>query len=370
MKRLIKLTSILFTAVMLFTNFGIVKATEATKSQVNLVAVGDNLLHSNVLKASRYNGRYNFNNLYKNVKPYIKAADLAVINQETILVDSNYSGYPAFGSPKCLADSIANAGFDIVTQATNHTMDRGAANVTGTLNYWNSKFPQIKVLGIHKSQQDANTVKIVKKNGIRIALLNYTYGLNGHSLPSGKGYLVDLLTSSRKSKIANDIQKAKKNSDFVIVFTHWGVEYQYNPSSSQKSWAQFFADQGVNLVIGAHPHVLQPYKMVTGKKGNKMLVYYSLGNFVSNQGAMDRILGGMAKVTIIKDAKGTRISAYSMDPLVTHISSGSKAYTTYRLQDYTDALAKQNYIKKRTGKIPTIKYMTSLYTRITGRTVK
>lgn len=337
-------------------------------STVNLVAVGDDLIHTSIYKACKTKKGYNFDSLFKHVKKDVQAADLAVINQETILVDRNYSGYPSFGSPKAVADAIAKAGFNVVTHATNHSLDRGTAAITGTLKYWNKKYPDIKVLGIHKSQKAADKITVVEKNGIRIAMLNYTYGLNGYRLPSGKGYMIDLLTTQNKNKIKKDIKKAKKTSDFVIVFAHWGTEYRYSPDSSQKSWSEFFLNNGVDLLIGAHPHVLEPYKMLKNKSGKKMLVYYSLGNFVSSQNRVPRLLGGMAKVTIIKDSKGTRIKNYTMDPLVTHIGTGCKSYTVYKLKDYTDKLAKANYIRRISpSEAFSVKDLKKLYKKITGR---
>lgn len=345
-------------------------AEKAVSSQtVDLVAVGDDLIHTSVYKACKTKNGYNFDSLFKHIKKDVKAADLAVINQETILVDRNYSGYPSFGSPKAVADAIAKAGFGVVTHATNHTLDRGTSAITGTLKYWNKKYPDIKVLGIHKNKTAASKITVVNKNGIKIAMLNYTYGLNGYRLPSGKSYMIDLLTAQNKKKIKNDIKKAKKKSDFVIVFAHWGTEYRYTPDSSQKKWAEFFADNGVDLLIGAHPHVLEPYKMLKGKNGNKMLVYYSLGNFVSSQNRVPRLLGGMAKVTIVKDAKGTRIKKYSMDPLVTHIGKNCKSYTVYKLKDYTDKLAKANYIHRLSpSETFNVKSLKKLYKKITGKT--
>ena len=344
-------------------------AKENTASQtVDLVAVGDDLIHTSVYKACKTKKGYNFDSLFKHIKQDVKAADLAVINQETILVDRNYSGYPSFGSPKAVADAIAKAGFGVVTHATNHTLDRGTGAITGTLKYWNKKYPDIKVLGIHKSKKAASKITVVNKNGVKIAMLNYTYGLNGYRLPSGKGYMIDLLTEQNKKKIKNDIKKAKKKSDFIIVFAHWGTEYLYTPDASQKKWTQFFLNNGVDLLIGAHPHVLEPYKMLKGKNGNKMLVYYSLGNFVSAQNRVPRLLGGMAKVTIVKDSKGTRIKSYSMDPLVTHVGKSCKSYTVYKLTDYTDKLAKANYIHRLSpSESFRVKRLKSLYKKITGK---
>lgn len=333
-------------------------------SSVDLIAVGDDLIHTTVYKACKTSKGYDFTPIFKHVKEDIQAADLACINQETILVDKNYSGYPSFGSPKAVAKAISKAGFNVVTHATNHTLDRGTSAITGTLKYWNEKYPDITVLGIHKSKKAASQVTVVEKNGIRFAMLNYTYGLNGYRLPSGKGYMIDLLND--KSKIKKDIRKAKKKSDFVIVFTHFGTEYRYTPDSSQKMWTGFFLEQGVDLLIGTHPHVLEPYKMLKGKNGKKMLVYYSLGNFVSAQDRTDRLLGGMAKVKIIKDEKGTRIKSYDMIPLVTHSNRSRTAFTVYKLSDYTDKLAASNYMRRYDSSF-SVKKLKRLYKKITGK---
>lgn len=336
---------------------------------VDLAAVGDDLIHSPIYKACKTHRGYNFDPLFQHIKSDIQAADISVINQETILVDRNYSGYPSFGSPKAVADAAAKSGFNVITHATNHTLDRGTGAITGTLRYWNQKYPNIKVLGIHKNRSASNKVTVVQKNGIRIAMLNYTYGLNGRRLPSGKSYMVDLLTAKNKNKIRKDIKAAKKNSDCVIVFAHWGTEYRYSPDSQQKNWTNFFLNNGVDILIGTHPHVLEPYKMLKGKNGRKMLVYYSLGNFVSSQNRVPRLLGGMAKITIAKDSKGTYVKNYTMEPLVTHIGKNRKSYTVYKLSDYTDTLAKQNYIRKISPREAfSVNSLKRLYKKATGRT--
>lgn len=346
---------------------GIQVSAAGTKT-VELTAVGDDLIHSPIYKACKTKQGYNFDSLFKHIKKDIQASDISVINQETILVDKRYSGYPSFGSPKALADAIAKAGFNVVTHATNHTLDRGTGAVTGTLKYWNRKHPNIKVLGIHKNKNASNKITVVKKNGIDIAMLNYTYGLNGYRLPYGKSYMVDLLTSKNKSKIKKDIKTAKKKSDFVIVFAHWGTEYRYSPDASQKKWTNFFLNSGVDVLIGTHPHVLEPYKMLKGKNGRKMLVYYSLGNFISSQNRVPRLLGGMAKITIAKDSKGTYVKKYTMEPLVTHIGKNRKSYTVYKLNDYTDTLAKQNYIRRISPhEAFSVKSLKRLYRKATGR---
>ena len=152
------------------------------------------------------------------------------------------------------------------------------------------------------------------------------------------------MTDSTKDKIAADIAKAKEISDFVIVFPHWGTEYNLGTDDSQKSWAKFFADNGVDLVIGTHPHVVEPVEWIDRADGGKMLVYYSLGNFVSVQYYNFSRLGGMAKVSITKDSSGTYISDYGMNFLITHYTAGRGAITTYFLDNDTDELASQHAI--------------------------
>ncbi len=313
-------------------------------SSVTLLAVGDNLIHIQVIDSGKKkNGTYNYDHLYSNVKKEISAADIAVINQETILGGSSfpYSGYPAFNSPTEIGDAVINAGFDVVLQASNHTLDKGVKAVENTLNYW-SKHPQITVLGINSSQKERDKIDIVEKNGIKIAMLNYTFGLNGgKTLPKNKSYLINFID---KKKMAEDIKKAKAQADFVIIFPHWGVEYTYEPIKSQKDLTQFFYNQGVDLVIGAHPHVIEPVQWIKTKPNHSMLVYYSLGNFLSYQREAPRMLGGMAKLTITKDSSGTRITNASITPIVTHYENGPAdfSYAIYKLSDYNQTLASRH----------------------------
>lgn len=314
--------------------------TEVPATTVHLLAVGDNLIHIQVVESGKQaDGTYDYDHLYSNVKDEISSADIAVINQETIFGGDKfpYSGYPNFNSPDGIGNAVVNAGFDVVLQATNHAMDMGVDGIEHTLNFWR-QFPQITVLGINKSEASSQEIRIIKKNGIKIAMLNYTYGLNGYSLPKDKPYLVNLLDKDRMKK---DIAKAKELADFTIVFPHWGTEYMYEASDVQKELTEFFYQQGVDLVIGSHPHVLEPVEWIETEAGHRMLVYYSLGNFMSYQKEAPRMLGGMANVTITKDGTGTYISDASITPIITHFENGPADYNyaIYRLSDYNEALA-------------------------------
>lgn len=308
-------------------------------SQVTLLAVGDNLIHIEVVQSGKQeDGSYSFDHLYDEIKDEILAADIAVVNQETILGGKslNYSGYPAFNSPTEIGDALVDAGFDVVLHATNHTLDKGQKGVNKTFEHWDH-YPDITVLGINKSKEDRDRIPIVEKNGIKIAMLNYTYGLNGYKIPSDRPYLVNTLD---KDQMKRDIIKAHKEADFVVVYPHWGTEYVYEPVSSQKEWVYFFYELEVDLVIGTHPHVIQPVEWISSESGHNMLVYYSLGNFLSYQKEPARMLGGIAQVTITKDDTDTYISDASVTPIVTHYEHGPADYNygIYKLSEYSSEL--------------------------------
>lgn len=318
----------------------VITPTQIPTATVNLLAVGDNLIHIQVVDSGKQaDGTYQYDHLYSNVKDEISSADIAIINQETIFGGDGvpYSGYPNFNSPDGIGTAVVNAGFDVVLQATNHTMDMGVDGIEHTLNFWH-QFPQITVLGINETEAVNETIKIIEKNGIKIAMLNYTYGLNGYSVPKDKPYLINLLD---KDKMTKDIEKAETFADFTIIFPHWGSEYRYEASDVQQDLTDFFYQQGADLIIGTHPHVLEPVEWIETKAGHRMLVYYSLGNFMSYQKEAPRMLGGIANVIIKKDSTGTYISDASITPIITHYENGPEDfnYAIYRLSDYTEDLA-------------------------------
>jgi poly-gamma-glutamate capsule biosynthesis protein CapA/YwtB (metallophosphatase superfamily) len=307
--------------------------------ELTILAVGDDLIHIQVVESGlQEDGSYNFDHLFSILKTDIEAADIAIINQETILGGSefSYSGYPVFNSPTELGNAIIKAGFDVVLHATNHAMDMNEAGIENTLEYW-SAHPEITVLGLNDSAKKQEEITVIEKNGIKVAMLNYTFGLNGYSLPSDKPYLVNLLN---KDKVTEDIAAAKELSDFVIVFPHWGTEYEFEPDEFQKEWTTFFAEQGVDLVIGTHPHVLEPVEWIETESGHKMLVYYSLGNYVSYQREAPRMLGGIAHVTLTKDGESVYVSHAGITPIVTHYeTSDDYNYGVYKLSDYSEEKA-------------------------------
>jgi len=311
-----------------------------------LKMVGDNLIHNSIYFAAQNENGYNFDMLFENVKEDIESADLSIINQETIFVKDpkRYSSYPTFGSPTEVGDAIYKAGFDIVAHATNHTMDKGTSGILDTISFWEENYPDIKVLGIHKDDSESD-ITYVEKNNIKLSFVNYTYGLNGLKLPKDKHYMIDLLDDDEKMKLY--LKTAEENSDVVIAILHIGTEYVYEPTKYHKDYVELCIDNGADIVLCAHPHVLEPYGEINTKNGNKGLVYYSLGNFMSNQKKVPTLLGGMANITLERDESGeVLVKDYSLTPLVTHYSG--KYYSTYKLEDYTDELAKTHNISKTT----------------------
>lgn len=319
---------------------------------INLVSVGDMLMHRGAsVPASCGDGVFNYDYIFSNVKEAISLADLAIANNEVIMAGNELGkfgdgniGYPCFNVRTEFGDAEVKAGFDVILGAGNHSMDQDVSGILNTVNYWKTEHPEISLLGLHDSAESASDITIRNVNGIKIAMLNYTYGLNGFKLPQEYVYAVDLMNQYTKAKISDDIRRAKKLADFVIIFPHWGTEYSFEENKEQQEWADFFAEEGVDLVIGTHPHVIQPVKWITASNGHRMLVYYSLGNFISIQYYNYSMLGGMANVKITKDSAGTYISSYDIDFLVTHFVPGRTTVTTYFLDDYNDELASRHGI--------------------------
>ena len=329
--------------------------TEAATGDVttaSVIAVGDNLYHQSLIDAGvSEDGTWNYDKIYTHITDAIKDADIRMIDQETVFTTDhdNVSSYPSFATPTEVGDAIIKAGFNVVESANNHIDDFGEGFLTDTLNFWKTNYPDVTLIGIHDSQEDADTVKIREVNGIRIAFLDYTYGTNVGGI-EGKDYMIDMI---RKDKITTMIQKAKQQADCIIFVAHWGTEDETMPNEYEKQWAAYLMEQGVNVIIGGHPHVLQPYGRLTDDKGNETVVFYSLGNFVSTQQKLEELLGGMAKFTIQKTAKdgktSVKILTPTVEPLVMHYNSDSGEFGPYMLSDYTEELASQNGVQKYIG---------------------
>lgn len=329
------------------------QATTNAVTSVSLVAVGDNLIHNTLISAGEQeDGSLDYSSFYENIKNDISSADIAVINQETILGGSEfeYTGYPVFNSPWEIGTAAIDAGFDIFTCATNHSLDKGYSGIEQECAFFD-QHPEVVHVGTNDSEDDYNSIIYYEKNSIRFAILNYTYGTNGIPIPESSPWCVNMMD---KEKITADVNAAKQNADVIIVFPHWGTENSTSVSDYQREYVQLFSDLGVDIVIGTHPHVLQPVEWVENETtGKKMLVYYSLGNFISHQTSLNQLCGGMAEIKIEKKNDEISITSAKLVPVVCwYKSSGNKyEFSVYKLSDYTDSIA-DSHAQRSNGATP------------------
>lgn len=261
-------------------------------TSISLIMAGDNLINDKLYNAAKKDdGSYDFKSMYSYIKDIVKNYDLAYYNQETILGGSEIgvSSYPAFNSPYEVGDATIDTGFNLVSLATNHTLDRGEKAIINSLNYWNNK-SNVLTSGSYLSNNDRNKVNIKEVNNITYTMLNYTYGTNGIKVPEGKEYLVniwpctgnnpdnDTKYQEYKEVVKEDILRVRDKVDLLIVAMHFGVEYTHVPTKYQIDMAEFLSSLGVDIIIGTHPHVIMPITYI-----NDTLVIYSLGNFLSAQ---------------------------------------------------------------------------------------
>ena len=251
---------------------------------LSLIAAGDTVLHNEVLNFAKKGDTYDFKPFLADIKDMVSSYDIAYYNQETVFggKELGYSTYPRFSSPSEFGEAMIDAGFNTVSLANNHSNDRGEKAILNSLAWWKSQ-DGIMYNGMAESEEDRTNYIIMEKNNIKYAMLAYTYGTNGLNLPAGKNYLVNIYSDELAKK---DIEALRDKVDVLIVAMHWGVEYTYNPTETQKKQAKYLADLGVDIVIGNHPHCIQPVEWI----GNT-LILYSLGNLLSNQMIMINTYG-------------------------------------------------------------------------------
>lgn len=304
-------------------------------TDISFLVFGDNLIHEPIYRYGLRNDT-SFGFLYENFQDIISQSDIAIINQETPLTDNpfRYSGYPRFDTPANVGQAIADAGFDAVSCATNHALDQGAEGINFTKKFFDSH--NIKCLGIQSEEETAyKPYEIIAKGGIRFAMLNYTYGTNGMKLPESNPNMVHLLDDEQQ--IRQDIEHARTETDFVLVFVHWGQEYSREIDDLQQKWTQIFMESKADVVIGTHPHTLQPYEVLTDSSGHKMLVYYSIGNFISAQPEESSTKGGMASFTVSLTPAGCEITEFSLEPLTIRRQEDGKYTTALDAVSYKDS---------------------------------
>lgn len=304
----------------------------------SMIMAGDSLIHSAVY-ADAYNGTtYDFKKMLTSIKPIVEKYDLAFINQETIIGGASlgYSSYPRFNSPEQIGDDLIDTGFDIFNLANNHTLDKGEAGMLYSLSYWSTK--NVTTVGMNSSFEQRDTIPTYEKNGITYAILGYTTVTNGLSIPAGKEYYLNIYDSAR---VAEDVAKVRDKVDVVMVSMHYGTEYTHTPTLEQTEIANYLASLDVDVVIGHHPHVIQPITYI-----DDTLVIYSLGNFLSGQIGVNKQIGMLASFEVHKvvDGDNVDISIKNVrgDLIYTHYNYSStygyKNYYVYPFNELNDSI--------------------------------
>ncbi|MBP2242280.1 poly-gamma-glutamate synthesis protein (capsule biosynthesis protein) [Cytobacillus eiseniae] len=290
---------------------------------ITLGAIGDILIHDWVYNDAKTETGYDFTPMFQDVKTLLQQPDILLANQETILGGTKIgiSSYPMFNSPQEVGDALIDAGVDIVSTANNHSLDKGERGIIASLDYMDKiNLPNV---GTYRDDSSKQELQILTNKRIKVAYLSYTYGTNGIPVPSGKDYLVNLID---KEAMKEEIHRANNKADVIVMSIHWGNEYQRYPTVDQKELAQFLVDEGVDIIFGHHPHVLQPMEWLTTADGTDALVVYSLGNFLSGQNNKYKDIGGMATINVTKtiDQSGTSIKLTNPNFFPTYVYKVNK----------------------------------------------
>lgn len=305
----------------------VITTQKPVSNKLSMVLAGDCLIHRFVYTdALNQDGTYSFSKMFTEIEDIIKDKDIAYYNQESNIGGKSLglSAYPLFNSPEEIGDDMVKLGFNMVSLANNHTLDRGEKGVINSVNFWKTK-PGVYYSGQALSWEERESnIKILEKNGIKYAFFSYTTITNGLNPPTGKEYLTNVYS---EQKVKEDIEKVRGKVDLIIVAMHWGEEYTTYPSVGQKSIARFLANEGVNLVVGNHAHSLQPIEMI-----DDTLVFYALGNFISAQDTNDRLTGSIVTLNANKDESGKiTFSDIKADLIYTYFKGSSN----FKIYPYT-----------------------------------
>lgn len=317
--------------------------------KITLGATGDILLHKRVYeKARTENGGYNFDSMFENVEHLFDEDHLIIVNQESIIAGEQLglSGFPKFNSPIEIGYKLKDLNVDIVNISNNHTFDYGEKGILKSIENWNKI--GIPYVGAYNSNEDQETLRVFHKNGIRICFMsfNYTEGIKIPKIPEGKNYLMNYYLSysfnNRKNRLAirSLIDKAKKKNiaDVFVINMHYGKEYHMMPTSKQKEVSQDLAEVGADIIIGHHPHVVQPFEYITNSYGEKCFVAYSLGNFFSGQNGLYRQIGGYLTIDIEYEEESQFVRINNPTFQLTFVdSSDQKDYKIHLLKDMVDS---------------------------------
>ena len=307
---------------------------------ISLLAAGDNLIHPNIYTDAYTRGnenkRYDFLPVYTDVAEMIAAADIAFINEETVMAGEayGYSGYPCFNAPQELGDDLVTLGFDIINMANNHMLDMGTQGLLDTIDFWKTK--PVTLLGGYTDPDDYSDIRTTEADGITIAWLSYTYGTNGIVKQSWSDAVIPYIDDEL---IIDDLSRAEEIADFVIVSIHWGDENTQTPNDEQRRLAQLIADNGADLILGHHSHTVQPIEWIKTEEKD-VLCIYSLGNFISGMARPVNVVGGMLLLNIVSDGEGgLTVDDVLFTPTVFWYGTDWYGTHLYLMSDFTEWLA-------------------------------
>lgn len=313
---------------------------------VTFTALGDNLIHSSIYNqaARRAEGEgYDFEYAYAGAADLLDKADITVLNQETLICNDIFepSTYPCFNSPIALGDYMAELGVDVFTIANNHTLDKGVKGLSACLDYYDER--NMVRVGAYRNEEDRENIRIVEKDGVRVAFLCYTESLNGLSLPEDTELQIGRFD---KDVIISEIKAADEISDICVVSLHWGTENSGVVEDYQRDAAKEFAEAGADVIIGNHPHVLREIEMIETADGGQTLCAYSLGNFISAQSVGTNLIGGVLNFGVtVEEGKENIICDTEFIPIVTHYDGNYSNIRLYKLSDYTPEMANAHGVR-------------------------
>lgn len=319
-------------------------------SRVSFVAVGDNLIHAPIYNQarSRTSNGYDFSYAYENIADRIAAPDVAILNQEVVISrEHNVSTYPQFNSPVELGEEMQKIGFDVFNIATNHSIDCGEKGLISHINFWKER--NAVTCGAYLNSEDYANIPMHEVNGAKIAYVGFTQSTNGLSLPEDSEVM--LIQAKDETLLQTRIMDAKEIADIVIVNAHWGNEYTHEPTQDQRLLAEKLASWGADVIIGTHPHVIQPVEYIENPDGRRTLVAYSLGNFISAQNRGPRMLGGMLNFDIVVNNanRSVAIENVKFSGVVTHYGYNYSNLRVYPLDSYTEELASKHGVISHTS---------------------
>lgn len=316
---------------------------EPTLYSFSFIAAGDNMVYYGNVRDAKRNAegtdkKYDFRPSYTSIKPIVEEHDLAFINQETLMCGDGFelSYYPRFNSPQELGDAVVDAGFDIIGLANNHMLDKGESGFFANLDYWEKQ--PVTLIGAYRNREAFDQITVIEQNGIKIALLSFTYATNGLSLPKGSEVYIPYIDNA---EVEAKVAEAETLADITIVSIHWGNEFTFNVNAQQTEVAQIICDNGGDVIIGHHPHCIQPVEWIESEE-NRTLCVYSLGNFMSEMEKDYKILGGMISFDVEKLGEDGKAEVKNPVFIPTVFDYTRSFYNNhiYLLEDYTAEQAK------------------------------